>query len=378
MACLQFTPRRLERAYRSMKKEAIEALVLTRRPDVQYFTGYESPTSSMPFGCVIVEGNQPQLIMSGLQHDALGHISLMATVQRTDIEPNGELGYDRGESFWDRVATTLEELGTDSGVIGLQQERISIKELDYLRGRLPSAGFKGASSILWKLRQIKDEAEIEAIRKSVGIAEIGVRTALEIVHPGTLEVDASIEVESAMRAAGGQLRGIRAAVLSGDHARFPFAQPSGERIAGDSLVTIDVTVSESGYFAEVARTLHTGQPNKTQLRAFEGLLQVYKIAEKVMKPGTRLSVVHGKIMKKTGKKIPAESLQGTVGNSIGLDLREPPLIHSDSDSSLREGMVFSLNPSVYSPKTGAMKISDLFVVSEDGLESLSNVARETI
>ncbi|MFW9944650.1 MAG: M24 family metallopeptidase, partial [Candidatus Sifarchaeia archaeon] len=201
---------------------------------------------------------------------------------------------------------------------------------------------------------------------------------LEIVHPGTLEVDVSIEIESAMRAAGGQLRGIRAAVLSGDHAKFPFAQPSGERIASDSLVTIDVTVSESGYFAEVARTLHTGQPNKTQLRAFEGLLQVYKIAQKVMKTGTRLSVVHGKIMKKIGKKIPAESLQGPVGNSIGLDLREPPLIHSDSDSSLREGMVFSLNPSVYSPKTGAMKISDLFVVSEDGLDSLSNVARETI
>ncbi|MFX1264458.1 MAG: M24 family metallopeptidase [Promethearchaeota archaeon] len=375
---MQFTPKRLERAYRSMKKEAIEALVLTRRPDVQYFTGYESPTSSLPFGCVIVEGHQPQLIMSGLQHDAIGHNSIMAAVQRTDGEPVDELGYNRDESFWDRVATTLEELGSDSGVIGLQQERISIKELDYLRGRLPGAGFKGASSMLWQLRQIKDEAEIEAIRKSVGIAEIGVRTALEIVHPGTLEVDASIEIESAMRAAGGQLRGIRAAVLSGDHARFPFAQPSGNRIASDSLVTIDVTVSESGYFAEAARTLHTGQPNKTQRRAFEGLLQVYKTAEKVMKPGARLSVVHGKIMKKLGKKIPADSLQRPVGNSIGLDLREPPLIHSDSDSSLREGMVFSLNPSIYSPKTGAMKISDLFVVAEDGLESLSNVARETI
>ena len=143
-------------------------------------------------------------------------------------------------------------------------------------------------------------------------------------------------------------------------------------------MTIDITVSESGYFAEVARTLHTGQPSKTQRRAFEGLLQVYKTAEKVMKPGTSVSAVHRKIMKKLGKKIPADSLQRPVGNSIGLDLREPPLIHSNSDSSLREGMVFSLNPSVYSTKTGAMKISDLFVVVEDGLESLSSVARETI
>jgi len=361
-----------------MKKEAIEALVLTRRPNVQYFTGYESPTRTLPFGCVIVEGHQPRLIMSGLQHDAIGHNSIMAKVQRTDAEPVDELGYNRDESFWDRVATTLEELGTDSGIIGLQQERISIRELDYLRGRLPGAGFKGASSMLWKLRQIKDEAEIEAIRKSVRIAEIGVRTALEIVHPGTLEADASIEIESAMRAAGGQLRGIRAAVLSGEHARFPFAQPSGNRIANDSLVTIDITVSESGYFAEAARTLHTGQPNKNQRRAFEGLLQVYKTAERVMKPGTSLSVVHGKIMKKLGKKISADSLQRPVGNSIGLDLREPPLIQSDSDSTLREGMVFSLNPSVYSPKTGAMKISDIFVVAKEGLESLSSVARETI
>ncbi len=375
---MQFTPQRLERAYRSMKKEAIDALVLTRRPDVQYFTGYESPTSSLPFGCVIVAGRQPQLIMSGLQHDAIGNSSIAAMVRRTDTEAIGELGYNRDESFWDRVTTTLEELGTDSGIIGLQQERISIKELDYLRGRLPGAGFKGASAMLWRLRQIKDEAEIEAIRKAVRIAEIGVRTALEIVYPGTLEADASIEIESAMRAAGGQLRGIRAAVLSGERARFPFAQPSGNRISSDSFVTIDITVSESGYFAEAARTLHTGQPNRTQRRAFEGLLQVYKTAERVMKPGTSLSVVHGKIMKKLGKKIPAGSLQGPVGNSIGLDLREPPLIHSDSDSLLRESMVFSLNPSIYSPRTGPMRISDIFVVTEDGLESLSSVARETI
>ncbi|MHA2432777.1 MAG: M24 family metallopeptidase [Candidatus Thorarchaeota archaeon] len=375
---MQFTPERLERTHRSMKKETVDALVLTRRPDVQYLTGYESPTSTLPVGCVIAAGHHPQLIMSGLQEEAIGHNSIMATVQRTDDRPGDELGYNRAVSFWDRVATTLEELGTDSGIIGLQQERVSIKELDYLRERLPGAGFKGASSMLWKLRQIKDEAEIDAIRKSVRIAEIGIRTALEIIHPGTLEANASIQIEAAMRAAGGQHRGIRAAVLSGEHARFPFAQPSGNRVGNDSFVTIDITVSESGYFAELARTIHTGRPSKTQQKAFEGLLQVYKTARRVMKPGTGLSDVHGKIMKKLGKKIPAGSLHQPIGNSIGLDLREPPLICSDSDSSLREGMVFSLNPSVYSPKTGAIKIADVFVVVKGGVEPLSGVARETL
>lgn len=361
-----------------MRSEQIEALVVTRRQDVHYFTGYESPLSALPVGCVVVEGRQSQLVLSRLQEEALGQDSVMAAVQHIDDQYDNEWGHYRRSSFWNSVVQVLEELGVDSGMIGLQQDRISVKEFDYLKTVLPGAGFKDFSSALWKLRQVKDEAEIEAIRQAAKIADIGIRTALEIVVPGKPEDEASIEIEAAMRAAGGQLRGIRAAVLSGNHAKFPFVPSSASRIGSDALVTIDITVSQAGYFAEVARTLHTGKPSKAQQKLFEGMLQVYKTAEGTMKPGVPVTDVYGKIMKKIRKRVPTDSLLQPIGNSIGLDLQEPPLIYSECDASLRQGMVLSIHPSCYLPEIGAIKIADVLLVTASGVESLSAVARETL
>ncbi|MFX0107671.1 MAG: M24 family metallopeptidase, partial [Candidatus Hodarchaeota archaeon] len=218
MVITQFTTQRLERVLRFMRTEGVEALVVTRRQDVYYLTGYDSPTLTLPVACIITEDAQPQLIMSRMQKEALGQDALLADIRAIDDEPFNEWGNYRSVMFWDTIVAVLDNLGLKGGMVGLQQERLSVKEFDYIKTQASEAGFKDISSLLWRVRQTKDDAEIEAIRKAVKIAEIGIRTALEVANPGKTEIDASIEIEAAMRAAGGQLRGIRAAVLSGPRA----------------------------------------------------------------------------------------------------------------------------------------------------------------
>ncbi len=378
MRGMQFTPQRLERVHRSMKSENVDALLVTRRQDVRYLTGYESPTNTLPTGCVIIIDEQPQLVMSSLQHEALGQNSLMAQVHPIDDKPFDEWGLYRSSMFWDLIVKILEDSAVENSMIGLQQERLSVKEFEYLKTKVPGAGFRDLSSLLWRLRQVKDDAEIEAIRKAVKVAEIGIRTALEIITPGKTEADASIEIEAAMRAAGGQLRGIRAAVLSGKRGRFPFAQPTANRIGGNEPVIIDVTVSESGYFAEVARTLHTGIPTDSQQKAYDAVLRACKAAEDKMTAGTGVSDVYGRVAKKLSKKTPISSFLQPLGNSIGLDLQEPPLMVSYSKASLRKGMVMSVHPTFYQEGIGAAKIADMYLISSDGFENLSTISRETM
>jgi len=375
---MQFTPQRLERVHRSMKSENVEALLVTRRQDVRYLTGYESPTNTLPTGCVIIVDEQPQLVMSNLQHEALGQESIMARVHTLDDKPFDEWGLYRSSMFWDSIVKILEDSGVQNSMIGLQQERLSVREFEHLKTKIPGAGFRDLSSLLWRLRQIKDDAEIEAIRKAVKIAEIGIRTALEIVTPGKTEADASVEIEAAMRAAGGQPRGIRAAVLSGKRGRFPFAQPTANRIGGNEPVVIDVTVSESGYFSEVARTLHTGIPTEPQQKAYDAVLRACKAAEDKMAAGTNVSDVYGRVAKKLGKKTPIGSFLQPLGNSIGLDLQEPPLMVSFSKASLREGMVVSLHPTYYHEGVGAAKLADMLLITSRGYKNLSTITRETM
>ncbi len=375
---MQFTPQRLDRVYRSMRREEIESLVITKRQDVQYLTGCRCTGHNVPVGCIISEGHQPQLIISESQEDALSGESILAKIHSFSSGVSDDWYRVHGHAYWNTMIGIINELNLSKGMIGLQFDWLSVRELDTLKNSLPNAGFRDFSQNLWKLRYIKDAAEIDTIRQAVNVAEIGIRTALEIVAAGKSEDETSLEIETAMRGAGGQQRGIRAAVLSGDRARFPFAQPGAFQIKREDFVVIDITVSHSGYFAEVARTIHLGQPDDQQRKLFDYVLNSMRVAEKAMQPETSLESLTKQILKKAGKSFPAQTLIQPIGSSIGLDLREPPYITSESQYSLKEGMVFTLHPTGFAPGVGAAKVADVYVVTSEGVENLASLARETI
>lgn len=375
---MQFTPQRLDRLYRSMRREEIDSLIITRRQDIQYLTGYQCTGHSVPVGCIISENHQPQLIISEFREDTLIGESILAKVHTFSSRLTDDWYRAQGHSYWNAIINTINDLNLSKGMIGLQFDWLSVRELDTLKASLPDAGFRDFSQHLWKLRYIKDAAEIDAIRQAVDIAEIGVRTALETVASGKSEDQASLEIESAMRGAGGQKRGIRAAVLSGDRARYPFAQPGTSRIRSEDFVVLDITVSYSGYFAEVARTIHLGQPTGQQRKLFEYVLNSMKVAEKAMYPEVSFADLTKQILKKSGKSFPIDTLIQPLGSSIGLDLREPPYITSENTFSLKEGMVFTLHPTGFASEVGAVKVADVFLVTSDGIENLGSLSRETL
>jgi Xaa-Pro aminopeptidase len=361
-----------------MRREEIDALVITRRQDVQYLTGYSCTGQRVPVACIISEGNLPQLIISEFREDTLIGESILAKVHTFSSNLSDDWYRAQGHSYWNAIINALNELNLKKGMIGLQFEWLSVRELDTLKSSLPDAGFRDFSQQLWKLRYIKDAAEIDAIRQAVIIAEIGVRTALESVAPGKSEDQTSLEIESAMRGAGGQQRGIRAAVLSGDRARYPFAQPRAYRIRSEDFVVLDITVSHSGYFAEVARTLHLGQPTNKQRRLFDYVLNSVKVSEKTIRPEVTITDLVKQIMKKSGKSFPHSTLIQPLGSSIGLDLREPPYIKSDNEFSLRENMALTLHHTGYAPGVGTVKVADVFLITHKGVENLGSLARETM
>jgi Xaa-Pro aminopeptidase len=201
---------------------------------------------------------------------------------------------------------------------------------------------------------------------------------LEIVILGISGMDASIEIESAMRSAGGQPLGIRAAVLTGMNSHVPFARPTAERTQQNDMVLVDITVSHSGYFAELARTFHLGIPSMEQRKAFLGTIEASQTLERMLVPGKTV----GEIADKTASVLRnhdggLRSVE-SYGSSIGLSLREPPQIHRLSEVTVREGMVFSVHPTLYTAGSGAARIGDLILVTADGPENLTSVSRETM
>jgi Xaa-Pro dipeptidase len=375
---MQFTPQRLDKVHRAMRREEIEVLLVTRRQDVQYLTGYQYHGVNAPIGCLITEDHQPQLILPDKQELISSRDSVMAKIRTFNETISESWSRTRDTAFWNKITGILKELGLTGGMIGLQHDWLSVQEFEKLKQALPEAGFKDFSAGLWKLKNIKDAAEIDAIRKAVNISEIGIRTALELVATGKSEEQVSLEIESAMRGAGGQQRGIRAAVLSGAQAHLPFTEPGATRISHDQLVVLDITVSHSGYFGEVARTIHLGKPSDKQRKLFEYVINASRLLEKRLKPEAQIKDVAEKTLKKLGKNFPPDTIVQPFGNSIGLDLFEPPYIMPDVQQSLRKGMVFSIHPTGFAPGVGAVKIADVVLITDDGFENFTSLARETM
>ena len=375
---MQFTPQRIDKVHRAMQHESVDAVLITRKTDVQYLTGYGSVNDSLPVGCVLVDSQQPYLIVSDLQREAMGQESTIAKVRSFDRVLSEDWYPTHGPGFWDCVFEVLKEAGAKNAMLGIQHDALSMRDFDGLKSALPGAGFKDFSKALWRLRQIKDAAEIDAIRQAVRISEIGVRTALETVVGGKTEAQSSIEIEAAMRGAGGELRGIRAAVLAGNHARFPFAQPTATRVNTNELVVVDITVSHSGYLVEVARTVHAGTPSAGQRKLFDSALAISTALQDLMAPDAKISDAATQAMRMVKSGPPAIQIMQPIGSSVGLDVHEPPYIIPESKSTLREGMVFSVHPTVYDSEAGCAKIADVLLITSDGCESLTGVSRETL
>jgi Xaa-Pro aminopeptidase len=375
---MQFTPQRLEKVLKSMRRDELDALIVTRRQDVQYLTGYHYRGASFPIACVITEGYQPQVIIPDLQELVTSRESIMGKLRPYTDSPIEGLSRTRGSAFWDKITGILRELGQAGGMIGLQHDWLSVREFERLKIALPEAGFKDFSQALWELRYFKDAAEIDAILQAVAIGEIGIRTALEIVASGKSEAEASLEIEAAMRSAGGQLHGIRAGVLSGEPALLPFVQIGTGRISRDDLIVLDMTVSHQGYFCEVARTVHLGSPTKKQRKLFDYVMNASRNIEKQLRPKSSVKDASDKIMKKLGRAFPSDTIVQPFGNSIGLDLYEPPYLTPHGDISLGENMVFSIHPTAFVEGIGTVKIADIVKISSDGCENLTTISRETM
>ena len=375
---MQFTPQRIDKVHRVMHREEVDALLVTHRQDVQYLTGYQFKGVDGPIGCLLTENNQPQLLLSDKQELVSNREPVMAKIRPFKETRFADWSGTGGAGFWDQITGVLKELGLAGSMIGLQHEWLSVREFERLKQSLPEAGFKDFSENLWRLRNIKDAAEIDAIRKAVNISEIGVRTALELVSTDKSEEEVSLEIESAMRGAGGQQRGIRATVLSGAQAQLPCAEPSTSRIRNDQFVVLDITVSHAGYFGSVARTIHLGRPTDKQRKLFEYVSNAALALEKRLKPQAQIKDVAEKTLKKLGRSFSSDIIIQPMGNSIGLDLHEPPYIVPGIQQSVREDMVFSIYPTGFVPGVGTVKMADVVLITEHGCENLTSLARETM
>lgn len=218
-----------------------------------------------------------------------------------------------------------------------------------------------------RLRAVKDEEEIQMMREAIAIAESAFREVFPFVHEGVEERDIAIELEYRMRKLGGEAAAFPTIVASGKRSALPHARPTGRRIQKGEWVLIDWGVRFSGYCADLTRVLLVGDGVNSRFQeVFSVLREAQQVALSHIREGVEAGFVDRKVREFLEGRGFARYFSHSLGHGVGIDVHEEPKLGSKSEAVLRSGMVVTVEPGVYIPEWGGVRLEHMVLVTEHG------------
>jgi Xaa-Pro aminopeptidase len=275
------------------------------------------------------------------------------------------------------VAAVIERLRGLSprlvAVAGLEQ--LPVSDWKTLRAALGDAETVDVGASLTRLRRRKSELELRCLRTAARLTDNALDTVREELRPGTTERELAARLGYLLRRESGEWA-FPPCVVSGVDDPIPIREPTERRIDSGDTVMIDVGGSWEGYQADASRTWVLGEPSEAQARAWAAVVRAHAAAVEQVRPGVPCAEVARAavdVLHAAGYE-----LGHRIGHGIGLatSFEWPSLDHDDT--ALEEGMTFCIEPAVYLPGVGNMKLEDDVVVTGDGCEFLTEASRELV
>ncbi|MBI5048935.1 MAG: aminopeptidase P family protein [Deltaproteobacteria bacterium] len=272
------------------------------------------------------------------------------------------------------VASLINKL--KSKCIGFEGKGLTYAAYCKLKKLLQGKRLIPVSEDIDKIRCRKDANELRIIKKAINLAAVGFHKAINRITPGMVERDTAFEIEMAMKKKGAQGIAFDIIVASGKRAAFPHGKASDKKIRKSEMVIVDLGAKYQGYNSDETCTFVTGKPNKEQKRVYKTVKDAHDRAIETVRPGVKASyidfVARG-FIKKAGY---GKYFGHGTGHGVGLAVHEWPNISSYHDDIVEEGMVFTIEPGIYIPGWGGVRIEDMVLVTKNGCEILTEMSKE--
>ncbi|MFY9526018.1 MAG: M24 family metallopeptidase, partial [Limnochordia bacterium] len=227
-----------------------------------------------------------------------------------------------------------------------------------------------------ELRSIKTEQEIENIRQAAKIGDQAFAELLPKIRSGVSEIEIALELEFLMRRAGASGMSFSPIIASGPQSALPHARPSERILMYGDFVVFDFGCIVNGYCSDMTRTIVIGEPEEQHLLIYDLVLKAQLESLAAVAPGRKgseIDAIARDIITDAGY---GEYFGHGLGHSLGLEIHESPRLSKADHTVLQPGMVVTVEPGVYLPGFGGVRIEDLVVVREDGHEVLTSTFKE--
>lgn len=255
--------------------------------------------------------------------------------------------------------------------IGFEAAHTSVSAFMSFSGKLDGRELVAIGADLDQIRSCKDAAEIVLLKEVAALASASLEAVLPMLKPGIRESDLAMELEFEMRRRGADGRAFDFIVASGDRGAMPHGRASDRRILSGELVTIDFGAVKNGYNSDETVTVATGVPEKRAAEIHKIVREAHDLAIAAVRPGVSSRFLDSVAREHIGNHGFGEYFGHGLGHGIGLEIHEKPTVSPRTDVELQEGMVFTVEPGIYIPGFGGVRIEDTVVVTSSGCEVLT-------
>jgi len=238
--------------------------------------------------------------------------------------------------------------------------------------------WKATSGLIMQQRMIKDADELKLIRQAVKLGAAVYEKAAKSIHPGTTEVEVAGKLELAARQAGADGMSFETIVAAGKRGALPHGRASLQPIPRRGFVVVDSGVILRGYCSDMTRTLHVGRLGQVERGWYEAVLEAQLVGIGTVRSGITAGEVDEAARSVLHKAKLDKYFTHSTGHGVGLEIHEPPRLGAKQTEKLETGMVVTIEPGIYVPGKGGIRIEDLVVVTEQGCDVLTPVTKELI
>lgn len=262
--------------------------------------------------------------------------------------------------------------------IGFESTHTVVADFRQLTERLAGCELVGIGASLDTIRSCKEQTEIELLSGVAALASVSLQAVLSALRPGVTESAFSLELEIEMRRRGADARAFDFIVASGVRGAMPHGRASDKILCQGDMVTIDFGAVKDGYYSDETVTVSLGRTSDRGREIHAIVKEAHDRAIAAVRPGMRcrdLDEVARGYIREQGYE---DCFGHGLGHGVGLEIHEKPVVSPRSEILLEEGMVFTIEPGIYIPDFGGVRIEDTVVVSSDGCVVLTQAPKELI
>lgn len=349
--------KRVEKLRKQLKEKGWKAVLLFSPENRFYFSGFKGSA-----GVLLVEGESRKLFTD------------FRYVDQAKEQAQGFEVVQHRQNMIELVCDTFANSADE--VLALELGALPAEIYLEIQARLPQVKLVDVSAVTNEIRMIKDEQELHYMREAIKICDLAFSHILDFIRPGITEHDIGLELELFMKRHGAERIKANHVIASGPRSCLPHGQATERVIEVGDFVKMDFGAVVNGYFSDFTRTVVVGPPSEKQLEIYQIVRHAQEESLKAIGPGKKCSEIDdvGRgIIRAAGY---GDNFGHSLGHSLGLAIHEQPAMRATDDTVLQEGMVITVEPGIYIPGFGGVRIEDLIVITKDGHENFTKSTKD--